>query len=57
VTNISVVVGLPMIWIYGIGYVVSVVMALMNVHALWRLLGGPWPEEDPSQGGLKDLKG
>jgi TRAP-type C4-dicarboxylate transport system permease small subunit len=57
VTNISVVVGLPMIWIYGIGYVVSVVMALMNVHALGRLLSGTWPDEDPSESGLKDIKG
>ena len=46
VTNISVVVGLSMIWIYGIGYVVSVVMGLMNLQVLYQLLTGTLPEPD-----------
>ena len=46
VTNISVVVGLSMIWIYGIGYVVSVVMGLMNLRVLYQLLTGTLPEPD-----------
>ncbi len=45
VTNFSVVVGLSMIWIYGIGYVVSVVMGLMNLHVLLQLLRGRLPED------------
>lgn len=40
VTNVSTVVGLSMIWIYGIGYVVAVVMALFNLRVLWRLATG-----------------
>ncbi|MBM3375845.1 MAG: TRAP transporter small permease [Betaproteobacteria bacterium] len=49
VTNVSVVVGLSMIWVYGIGYVVSVVMALMNLKALFDLLAGRLPEDDLNQ--------
>lgn len=40
VTNVSPVVGISMIWIYGIGYVVAAVMALFNLHVLWRLVSG-----------------
>jgi len=40
VSNVSPVVGISMIWIYGIGYVVSVVMAVFNLHVLWRLVTG-----------------
>ena len=40
VTNVSPVVGISMIWIFGIGYVVSVVMGIMNVRVLFRLLSG-----------------
>ena len=41
VTNVSPVVGLSMIWIYGMGYIVGAVMAIINVHKLYRLLSGP----------------
>lgn len=40
VTNVSPVVGISMIWIYGIGYIVAVVMALINLRMLWKLLSG-----------------
>lgn len=40
VTNISPVVGISMIWVYGIGYVVAVVMALFNLSVLFRLVTG-----------------
>ncbi len=40
VSNVSPVVGISMIWVYGIGYVVAVVMALFNLHVLFRLLTG-----------------
>jgi TRAP-type C4-dicarboxylate transport system permease small subunit len=40
VTNISPVVGISMIWVYGIGYVVAVVMALFNLAVLVRLVTG-----------------
>jgi TRAP-type C4-dicarboxylate transport system permease small subunit len=46
VTNISVVVGISMIWIYGIGYITASVMGIMNVHQLWLLLTGRLNEED-----------
>lgn len=45
VTNVSVVVGLSMIWVYGIGYVVSVVMGLINLNVLLRLLRGRIPDD------------
>lgn len=46
VTNVSPVVGISMIWIYGIGYVVAAVMALFNLHVLWRLVSGRITEEE-----------
>jgi TRAP-type C4-dicarboxylate transport system permease small subunit len=46
VTNISPVVGISMIWIYGIGYVASAVMALMNLNMLYKLLAGRLSESD-----------
>ena len=46
VTNISVVVGISMIWIYGIGYVTAGVMGIMNLNQLRLLLTGQLQEED-----------
>jgi TRAP-type C4-dicarboxylate transport system permease small subunit len=46
VTNVSPVVGISMIWIYGIGYVVSVVMATINLNMLFKLLTGQLQEAD-----------
>ena len=46
VTNVSPVVGISMIWIYGIGYVVAVVMALFNLSVLYRLLTGTLSEDE-----------
>jgi TRAP-type C4-dicarboxylate transport system permease small subunit len=49
VSNVSPVVGLSMIWIFGIGYVVAVVMGLLNLHMLWRLFTGQLREEEMVQ--------
>jgi TRAP-type C4-dicarboxylate transport system permease small subunit len=46
VTNISPVVGISMIWIYGIGYVVGGVMGLFNLNVLFRLLTGRLSEDE-----------
>lgn len=46
VTNVSPVVGISMIWVYGIGYVVALVMGLFNVGVLYRLLTGRLAEEE-----------
>ena len=46
VTNYSPVVGFSMIWVYGIGYIVSVVMGCINIHKLYLLLSGQLREED-----------
>ncbi len=46
VTNISVVVGISMIWIYGIGYITAAVMGIMNLHKLFLLLTGRLTESD-----------
>jgi len=46
VTNVSPVVGISMIWIYGIGYLVGTVMAIFNLQVLWRLLSGRISDEE-----------
>ena len=46
VTNISPVVGISMIWIFGIGYVVGVVMGLFNLNVLYKLLTGQLSEDE-----------
>lgn len=46
VTNISPVVGISMIWIYGIGYVVGIVMGLFNLNVLYRLVTGRLTEDE-----------
>jgi len=46
VTNVSPVVGISMIWIYGVGYVVGSVMALFNLNVLYRLVTGRLSEDE-----------
>jgi TRAP-type transport system small permease protein len=46
VSNVSPVVGISMIWIYGIGYVVGTVMALFNLDVLFRLVTGRIAEDE-----------
>jgi TRAP-type C4-dicarboxylate transport system permease small subunit len=46
VSNVSPVVGISMIWIYGIGYVVAVVMGAINLNVLYRLLSGRISDEE-----------
>jgi len=46
VTNVSPVVGISMIWVYGVGYVVGVVMAIFNISVLMRLLTGRLSDEE-----------
>ena len=46
VSNVSPVVGISMIWIYGIGYVVGTVMAVFNLSVLYRLFTGRLTEEE-----------
>jgi len=46
VTNVSPVVGISMIWIYGVGYVVGGVMALFNLEVLYRLFTGKLREDE-----------
>jgi TRAP-type transport system small permease protein len=46
VTNVSPVVGMSMIWVYGVGYVVSVVMGLIILHKIYRLVTGQLSEDE-----------
>lgn len=46
VSNVSPVVGISMIWVYGIGYVVSVVMGAINLKVLYRLLTGQMSDDE-----------
>ena len=46
VTNVSPVVGISMIWVFGIGYVVAVVMGTINLTVLWRLVTGQLRDDE-----------
>src|SRR6185369_3879466 len=46
VTNVSPVVGISMIWVYGVGYVVGGVMGLFNLSVLYRLITGRLSEDE-----------
>lgn len=46
VINISPVVGVSKIWAYGIGYIVAVVIGIMNVNVIYRLLSGQLTEAE-----------
>jgi TRAP-type transport system small permease protein len=46
VTNVSPVAGISMIWIYGLGYLVALVMGIFNIHKLFMLLTGQLREEE-----------
>ena len=39
-TNAAPVTGMSMIWVFGIGYVTSVLIGVHAVHTLWRVLSG-----------------
>ncbi|MCY7306870.1 MAG: TRAP transporter small permease [Rhodoferax sp.] len=45
-TSISPVAGISMIWVFGIGYVVAVVMGIFNINVLVRLLGGKLRDDE-----------
>jgi TRAP-type transport system small permease protein len=49
VTNFSPVAGISMIWIYGVGYVVAVVMGIFNLNKLYLLLTGQLSEDQMLQ--------
>ncbi len=46
VTNVSPVAGLSMIWVYGVGYMVAVVMGAFNVIKLYKLFTGQLGETE-----------
>jgi len=46
VTNVSPVAGISMIWIYGVGYFVAVVMGAINIKELYLLFTGQLSEAD-----------
>jgi TRAP-type C4-dicarboxylate transport system permease small subunit len=46
VTNVSPVVGISMIWVYGVGYVVAAVMAIFNLSVLLRLVSGRLTDDE-----------
>jgi TRAP-type transport system small permease protein len=46
VTNISPVVGISMIWVYGVGYVVGAVMGIFNLNVLYKLVTGRISEDE-----------
>ena len=39
-TTASLVTGMPLIWVFGIGYVMSVGIGVLAVHKLWRIATG-----------------
>lgn len=46
VSNVSPVVGISMIWVFGVGYVVAFVMGAINLHVIGRVLSGRITEEE-----------
>lgn len=48
-TNYSTVLGISMIWIFGVGYVVAVVMGSINLNMIYRLLTGKLSEDEMVQ--------
>jgi TRAP-type transport system small permease protein len=49
VTNVSPVAGMSMIWVYGIGYIVAVVMGAFNLIKLYKLFTGALREDEMVQ--------
>jgi TRAP-type C4-dicarboxylate transport system permease small subunit len=45
-STLSMVVGMPMIWLYGVGYVVSIGIGLLTVIHLIRLLSRKLPDSE-----------
>ena len=45
-TTASLVTGMPLIWIFGVGYVTSIGIGVLSVHKLWRILTGTIAERD-----------
>ena len=45
-TTASLVTGMPLIWIFGVGYVVSVGIGVLALHKLWRITTGTIAEAE-----------
>lgn len=43
-TTRSLVTGMPLIWVFGVGYVVSIGIGVLGVARLWRMLRGEVPD-------------
>ncbi len=39
-TTASLVTGMPLIWVFGVGYVMSVGIGVLAIHKLWRIANG-----------------
>lgn len=45
-SNKSLTTGMPMIWVYGVGYVVGIGIGLITAYRIWTLVA-PRPDPDP----------
>jgi TRAP-type C4-dicarboxylate transport system permease small subunit len=45
-TTASLVTGMPLIWVFGIGYVTSVGIGVLCLHKLWRIFSGRATQKD-----------
>jgi len=49
-TTASLVTGMPLIWIFGVGYVVSLGIGGLGIHKLWRIATGTIAANEPFPG-------
>lgn len=45
-TTASLVTGMPLIWVFGVGYVMSVGIGILAIHKLWRIANGTIAESE-----------
>lgn len=45
-TTSSLITGMPMIWVFGVGYITSVGIGVLVVHKLWRIATGRATDKD-----------
>ena len=53
-TTASLMTGMPLIWIFGVGYVVSLGIGGLGLHKLWRIATGTLPANELFTGVVVD---
>ena len=53
-TNKSLTTGMPLIWVFGVGYVVSIGIGLVTAWRLWKLATSALPDAELFDGGAQE---